>query len=297
MTSTNSLGMPDWSIVYSGLQRAGLAVPETAHPQPVTGGDISAAWRLMTSSGPVFVKTGPASSFDMFSAEAAGLTELAAPGAIRVPDVLAFGVEGEAAFVAIEWLSFGIPARHTQRRFGEQLAKLHQTTMDRFGWHRDNTIGLTPQHNDWIDDWVSFFRDHRLGFQLRLAAENGYTGQLQEQGAQLLKRLPLFFEDYDPAPSLLHGDLWSGNWGSCDGEPVIFDPAVYFGDRETDLAMTRLFGGFGREFYAAYEAAAPLAPGHRERCDLYQLYHVLNHLNLFGSAYLGRAQDLIRNLL
>ena len=134
-------------------------------------------------------------------------------------------------------------------------------------------------------------------YQFRLAAENGFTGQLQEQGAQLLKRLPVFFQDHDPAPSLLHGDLWGGNWGSCDGEPVIFDPAVYYGDRESDLAMTRLFGGFGRAFYEAYEASAPLASGHRERCDLYQLYHILNHLNLFGSAYVGRAQDLIRNLL
>ena len=244
-----------------------------------------------------FRKTGPASSADRFAAEAEGLVELAKPGVIRVPEVLGHGIEGDQAFIEIEWLELSPPPPRVQSRFGEQLAELHQTTASRFGWHRDNTIGLTPQHNDRTDDWVSFFRDHRLGFQLQLAAENGYTGQLQEQGAQLLKRLPLFFANHDPAPSLLHGDLWGGNWGSCDGEPVIFDPAVYFGDRETDLAMTRLFGGFGREFYAAYEAAAPLAPGHRERCDLYQLYHVLNHLNLFGSAYLGRAQDLIRNLL
>ena len=189
------------------------------------------------------------------------------------------------------------PAKNTERRLGEQLAQLHRTTKDRFGWHRDNTIGLTPQHNDWSDDWVAFYREHRLGFQLRLAAEHGFTGQLQEKGAQLLKRLPVYFDDHRPRPSLLHGDLWGGNWASCDGEPVIFDPAVYYGDPETDLAMTRLFGGFGTAFYEAYEANAPLADGHRERCDLYQLYHVLNHLNLFGSAYLGRAQDLIRKLL
>ena len=112
-----------------------------------------------------------------------------------------------------------------------------------------------------------------------------------------MKRLPVFFEAYSPEASLLHGDLWGGNWACCDGEPVIFDPAVYYGDRETDLAMTRLFGGFGRAFYDAYESAWPLAPGHRERNDLYQLYHVLNHLNLFGSGYLGRAQDLIQRLL
>ena len=112
-----------------------------------------------------------------------------------------------------------------------------------------------------------------------------------------MKRLPVWFRDYEPESSLLHGDLWGGNWACCDGEPVIFDPAVYYGDRETDLAMTRLFGGFGRAFYEAYESAWPLAPGHRERNDLYQLYHVLNHLNLFGSSYLGRAQDLMQRLL
>ena len=112
-----------------------------------------------------------------------------------------------------------------------------------------------------------------------------------------MDRLPALFAGYLPEPSLLHGDLWGGNWACCNGEPVIFDPAVYYGDRESDLAMTRLFGGFGAAFYEAYEASAPLAPGHRARCDLYQLYHVLNHLNLFGSSYLGRAQELLTKLL
>jgi len=244
-----------------------------------------------------FRKNGPASSADRFAAEAEGLAELAKPGVIRVPKVLDHGIDGDQAFIEIEWLDLSPPTSLVEAQFGEQLAKLHQTTADRYGWHRDNTIGLTPQHNDWSDDWVSFFREHRLGFQFRLAAENGFAGQLQEQAALLLKRLPVFFENHDPPPALLHGDLWGGNWSSCGGEPVIFDPAVYYGDRESDLAMTKLFGGFGSAFYEAYEASAPLSPGHRERCDLYQLYHVLNHLNLFGSAYLGRAQHLIHNLL
>ena len=289
--------MPNWSAVHSQLQRAGATVDESVPSQPVGGGDISAAWRVATTAGHIFVKTGPASSFDMFSADAAGLAELASPGAIRVPAVIAFGVEADTAFVATEWISFDKPAKRTQSRLGEQLAVLHQTTMDRHGWHRDNTIGLTPQHNDWSDDWVSFFREHRLGFQLWLAAQNGFTGRLQEQGAQLLKRLPVFFQDYDPAPSLLHGDLWGGNWGSCDGEPVIFDPATYYGDRETDLAMTRLFGGFSNEFYSAYESAWPLDEGAGTRAMLYNLYHVLNHLNLFGGGYGAQAQAMIDRLL
>ena len=289
--------MPDWSSIIEALGESGIAVGERPAPRAVAGGDISAAWRLETQAGPLFLKTGPASSGDMFVAEAEGLAELAAPGVIRIPAVRACGIDGDTAFVALEWLDFERPTRDAECRLGEQLARLHETTRDRFGWHRDNTIGLTPQHNDWSDDWVTFFRERRLGYQLRLAAERGYTGDFQEQGARLMKRLPLYFEGYDPLPSLLHGDLWGGNWACCDGIPVVFDPAVYYGDRESDLAMTRLFGGFGAGFYEAYEQHTPLAPGHRERCDLYQLYHVLNHVNLFGSAYVGRAQQLLRRLL
>lgn len=289
--------MPDWSSIAEALRAAGVSVVGAPAARPVGGGDISAAWQLETGDRPVFLKTGPASSFDMFAAEAEGLAELATPGVIRVPGVIACDIEADTAFVALEWLDFERPTRDTEWRLGEQLAALHGVTRDRFGWHRDNTIGLTPQHNEWADDWVDFFRHQRLGFQLRLAADNGFTGSLQERGARLMKRLPVYFDGYTPAASLLHGDLWGGNWASCGGEPVIFDPAVYFGDRESDLAMTRLFGGFGAAFYDAYEANAPLAAGHRERSDLYQLYHVLNHLNLFGSAYLGRAGQLISNLL
>ena len=289
--------MPDWAAINDVLAAAGLDVSDAPTAQPVSGGDISAAWRLDAGDRSLFIKTGPISSQDMFTAEAEGLDALAATGTLRVPEVIASGTAGDTAFVALEWLAFGRPSRGTERRLGEQLAALHRSTADRYGWHRDNTIGLTLQHNPWSDDWVEFFREHRLGFQLRLAADNGFRGTVQEQGTRLLKRLPVFFEGYSPAPSLLHGDLWGGNWASCDGEPVIFDPAVYYGDRETDLAMTRLFGGFGPDFYAAYEANAPLAKGHRERCHLYQLYHILNHLNLFGSGYLGRAEDLMQRLL
>jgi len=180
---------------------------------------------------------------------------------------------------------------------GKQLAKQHRFCAEQFGWSRDNTIGSTPQHNSWSDDWVSFFAERRLGFQLELAAQNGFAGDLQSQGRQLIDNLGYFFSDYWPEASLLHGDLWGGNWASSNGRPVIFDPAVYYGDRESDIAMTRLFGGFGREFYAAYEEAWPTTSGSEKRTRLYQLYHVLNHLNLFGASYLGRAQDVIRNLL
>jgi len=289
--------VPDWSSIARHLSNAGIPVNRVAKPRPIGGGDISAAWRFETANRDVFLKTGPVSSTDMFAAEAEGLAEIAKSNTVRVPEALAVGQTADAAFLALEWLSFERADRHIEAQLGERLAMMHRTVEDRFGWYRDNTIGATPQHNDRSGDWVTFFREQRLGFQLRLAAENGFAGDLQEKGARLLKRLPVFFDDYTALPSLLHGDLWGGNWSCTGGEPVIFDPAVYYGDRETDLAMTKLFGGFGAPFYEAYQAAWPLQAGSRERQDLYQLYHVLNHLNLFGSGYLGRALALMAALL
>jgi len=243
-----------------------------------------------------FVKTGPATTLDMFEAEADGLRELAAAKVIRVPEVYETGLDNGQAFIAMEKLQLQRATGDVERRFGEQLAALHRCSGEQFGWRRDNTIGPTPQINTRSEDWVSFFREHRLEYQLRLAGNNGYDGELQDRGATLCESLPQFFESYQPVASLLHGDLWGGNWGAADGEPAIFDPAVYYGDRESDIAMTRLFGGFGKGFYEAYATAWPMSPGYEQRCDLYQLYHVLNHLNLFGSSYLGQALSLLRRL-
>ncbi len=286
----------DWSSIFEQLRDAGIPVRDGTTARPVGGGDISAAWQLETRDGDIFLKTGSASSFDMFAAEAEGLAELDAANAVRVPEVLAEGQHAGDAFLALEWLPLEQPGTNSERLLGEQLATMHRSVKDQFGWHRDNTIGLTPQLNNWSGDWLQFFTEFRLGYQLQLAAENGFSGELQKEGARVLRRLPTLFDEYSPVASLLHGDLWGGNWSSCKGAPVIFDPAVYFGDRETDLAMTHLFGGFGAAFYDAYEAAWPLAPGNRERMQLYQLYHVLNHLNLFGGAYLGRAIALMQKL-
>lgn len=244
-----------------------------------------------------FIKTGPASALDMFEAEAEGLREIEATATVRVPEVYRVGVEDGQAFIEMERLKIGRCTDAIDRMLGERLAAMHRHTAERHGWHRDNTIGLTPQRNPWDGDWVGFFREHRLEFQLDLAAYGGYRGELQDLGRTLAANLDTFFDGYEPAPSLLHGDLWSGNHAAMDGEPVIFDPAVYYGDRESDLAMTRLFGGYGRGFYSAYEAAWPLEPGHEARNDLYQLYHVLNHLNLFGSGYLGQSLTLLRGLV
>ena len=234
----------------------------------------------------------------MLEAEAVGLEELRRAAAVRVPRVLGVGSHGSQSWLALEWIELGARTGPAEAMLGELLASQHRCTAPEFGWYRNNTIGSTAQLNDWMGGWVEFFRERRLGYQLELAAMKGHDGRLLRRGEELLERMGGFFTTYRPVPSLLHGDLWGGNWGvEAGGNPVIFDPAVYYGDREADLAMTRLFGGFGARFYAAYEASWPLDAGSRIRTDLYNLYHVLNHLNLFGSGYSGQALALLERLL
>ena len=285
--------MPHWPAIAAQLRDAGLETDESMTPQPVGGGDISAAWSVDTQAGRVFIKTGRVSASEMFAAEAAGLEELAGADAVRVPRVLCVGASDSDAYVVLEWLSLRSTDAASDRLLGQRLAAMHQATAEKHGWQRDNTIGSTPQINRRTDDWAFFYRDCRIRYQLELAAKNGFGSRLQRRGEELLAFLPALFAGHTPRPSLLHGDLWGGNYSVADAEPVIFDPAVYYGDRETDLAMTRLFGGFGGEFYKAYQDAWPLPEGHERRVAVYQLYHVLNHLNLFGGGYLAHAEALI----
>lgn len=281
--------------------RLGETLGGSFEPHPsmrVHGGCINDSFRWESSNGPVFVKIASDADLPMLEAEADGLRELDGANSVRVPTVLASGTAGNGAFLALEWVQISRASGEEQALLGTQLAHQHRVLATRFGWRRDNTIGSTEQINTWTEDWLPFFREHRLRFQLELAERNGYGGRLQESGGRLLEHLDVLLGDHRPAPSLLHGDLWGGNMGADpSGAPVIFDPAVYFGDRETDLAMTRLFGGFRREFYEAYEKAWPLPASAARRVDLYNLYHVLNHLNLFGSGYLSQAQTLIDTLL
>ncbi len=264
----------------------------------VGGGNINSAYRLQTNNIDWFIKLNRADLVAMFVAEAAGLSELADIGAVRVPKVICFGEYQQHAYLVLEFIELGSLISRSASLFGQQLAALHQSPQAYFGWSIDNTIGSTPQHNARHEDWVSFWRQQRLGKQLQFAAANGYGGSLQTQGEKLLERIGDFFSDYRPHPSLLHGDLWGGNAAADkQGQPIIFDPACYYGDRETDLAMTELFGGFSRDFYTAYQAEYPLDSGYNTRKTLYNLYHILNHLNLFGSSYLNQANSMIGQLL
>jgi fructosamine-3-kinase len=261
----------------------------------VGGGDINACYRLSDTRRSFFVKFNAAARLDMFEAEAAALHAIRATQTVRAPCPVAVGIRAGQAFLVLDYLDL---RRHgNAAQLGQQLAALHRTTQAGFGWSRDNTLGSTPQANPATASWVEFLREHRLGAQLRRAAANGYSGALQAEGEKLLARLDAFFDAYRPQPSLLHGDLWGGNHAYlADGSPVVFDPATYYGDRECDLAMSELFGGFAPAFHAAYRDAWPLDPGYAQRKHLYNLYHLLNHANLFGGGYPAQALATMRRL-
>jgi protein-ribulosamine 3-kinase len=262
----------------------------------VGGGCINQAMRVKYGEDAYFVKLTAARKLSMFEAEVLGLQELIGSNTLRIPEPVCWGDDGESAYLVMEYLELG--GQGDSAVLGEALAAMHRVTRQQFGWVRDNTIGSTLQVNTCHHDWVAFWREHRLQFQLELAVRNGHGGRLQSQGEQLLVAFPCLFDSYSPQASLLHGDLWSGNYAfTRGGEAAIFDPAVYYGDREADLAMTELFGGFGGNFYAAYDNAWPLDSGYRTRKTLYNLYHILNHLNMFGGGYLSQAQGMIDSLL
>ena len=266
--------------------------------QRVAGGAGQGCYRWPAGGGSIFVKVAARAADAAFEAEVVGLTELARAGALRVPRVLASGGADATAYLALEWIEAHPPTDESERRLGEGLAAQHAVQTSRYGFPRDNTIGPTPQANGWSNDWLEFFRERRLRPQLALAARRGFTALLAQHGERLIEALPALLAGHAPAASLLHGDLWGGNWlAAAGGEPVVFDPAVYYGDCEADLAMTQLFGGFGPSFYRAYQSVRPPAPGAQIRSQLYNLYHVINHANLFGRGYAQQARAMIEQLL
>ena len=265
--------------------------------QPIGGGCINQAVKVGDTQRAFFVKTNRADRFAMFEAECDGLKEMYESQTIRVPRPICSGVAAGSAYVVMEYLPLGgRTSTMAWQRMGERLAAMHRVMSDRgFGWHRDNTIGATPQQNQWTADWVGFWRDRRLGPQFELAHSNG--GRFPRRD-ELMNAIPRLLEGHSPAPALLHGDLWSGNAAiTTDGEPVILDPATYYGDPETDIAMTELFGRFPAAFYDAYNAANPLASGYAQRKIFYNLYHIINHFNLFGGSYQSQANRMIDQVL
>lgn len=296
--------MINWKKISDSIREASLTDFTLGQTSPVAGGCTNQAWCLegtaqvsaITNNVRYFVKLSSADKAGMFAAECDGLAALAATQTIRVPRVITQGLTEQYAFIVLEYFDLCRHGNHAL--LASQLAKLHHVQSTQFGWIHDNTLSLNQQHNTHSADWVCFWREQRLGYQLELAASLGYRGKIQELGRSVMDALPDLFSGYKPAPSLLHGDLWGGNYAFlADGTPILFDPAPYYGDREADIAMTELFGGFSPEFYTAYHVAYPLEPGYPQRKVLYNLYHILNHCNLFGSSYLNQAESMMRNLL
>lgn len=286
----------DWQVVQQLLiDKTGLKLGQL-EATPVSGGDINRAWCLSDGEHQFFIKTNSPDCLPMFEAEMLGLDALHCSDSIRAPQAIGCGVAGAQAFIAMEYLD--LSGRPDQAVFARQLAAMHQDRQHQFGFAIDNTIGSTPQINSFCADWISFWQQHRLGYQLSLAKSNGYGNQLYDIGMRLNERIGHFFHDYRPLASLLHGDLWNGNWAADKtGNPVIYDPACYYGDHQADLAMMELFGGPGQRFFAAYNEVFPIEAGYSERRDLYNLYHILNHANLFGGSYVSQAQRMIASLL
>ncbi len=274
---------------------------DSAHA--VAGGDIHQAYQLNTSSGNLFLKLNQAASLPLFETEAHNLNAIADSNTILCPKVLGFGLYHDHAWLVMQHLKLSSQGDDYQR--GRDLALMHQQTnplannnTQPFGWFEDNYIGHTLQQNRWHSDWISFYAEQRLRPQLELAQLRGASRSLYDSGMQLIDKLPFWFQSYQPEASLLHGDLWGGNSAFTDmGDAVIYDPASYYGDRETDLAMSELFGGFSSHFYDGYNAAFPLDAGYSKRKPLYNLYHILNHFNLFGGHYQQQAERIIQQLL
>jgi protein-ribulosamine 3-kinase len=263
----------------------------------VGGGSINRCYQVCGKQERYFVKTNLASEIDNLRAESRGLGLLSGNKYLLVPEPITVGEMDGLALLVLPYLDLVSLSEDGARLLGRGLAEQHRIENTVFGLEQDNYIGLTRQENRFEKDWIRFLRERRLAPQFAKAKSNGCDPSLVETGERLLLALPAFFEGYQPRPSLLHGDLWAGNAAEAGGRPTIFDPAVYFGDRETDIAMTELFGRFPETFYDVYQEAWPMDPGYENRKQLYNLYHVLNHFNLFGGGYAAQAERMTRTLL
>ncbi len=264
------------------------------HATTVAGGDIAQAYRVHCGADDYFVKTQKPQYLAMFQAEAAALAQLRE----FAPRAICSGIAGDAAYLAMEYCELSHSGN--EESLGDTIANLHRTTNTegRFGWEEDNFIGLTAQRNTWSDSWADFFWRHRLAPQLQFAYAKGFKKPLAKFENALAEAAKGLLRSHRPSAALLHGDLWSGNKAFLpDGRAIIFDPAAYYGDPETDIAMTELFGGFGPRFYDSYYRHHPRQSGYDKRKALYNLYHLLNHLSLFGSGYLGQCERYILSII
>ncbi|OKH28513.1 fructosamine kinase family protein [Chroogloeocystis siderophila] len=290
----------NWSEIAQHISKVTKKAFTVNRTRAIGGGCINQGYAISSETETYFVKLNSPSQVAMFEAEALGLQQILATATIRVPQPICWGTVANSCYLVLEWIELGRGNNSAWKEMGRKLAFMHKfdtmssTNQAAFGWERNNTIGSTPQVNDWTTDWAEFFAKHRLGYQLKLANRRG--GHFPQQQA-LLAAIPDLLA-HQPQPSLVHGDLWGGN-AACTttGEPVIFDPATYIGDREVDLAMTELFGGFPAAFYQGYNAIFPLDRGYETRKIIYNLYHILNHYNLFGGSYGAQANRTIAQIL
>ena len=300
-----------WTEIASHISQVTGETFEITQRRSVSGGCINQGYAVKGTRITYFVKLNQASQVQMFEAEALGLKQMLETQTIRVPKPICVGTAADFSYIVLEWLELG-GSNSTQswKEMGRQLAVMHQATPPQpstppnpslvrggqwgFGWDINNTIGSTPQINTWTSDWAEFFAEYRLGYQFQLARRRG--GQFPQQ-ERLLAAIPKLL-DHQPQPALVHGDLWGGNAAvTTSGEPVILDPATYVGDREVDIAMTELFGGFPTAFYRGYNEEWSLDEGYKTRKTLYNLYHILNHFNLFGGGYASQANRMIEQIL
>jgi fructosamine-3-kinase len=274
-------------------KRFAVAV-EISSTRPVSGGSINEAFQIKTNFGSYFLKYNNASRFpQMFEKEAKGLSLLRSAGEIYIPEVIYHAETGRDAFLLLEFIDSANQIEIFWEDFGKRLAKLHNHKGDRFGLDHDNYMGSLHQFNNFHDNWIEFFIHERLERQIKLARENGAIGRNDVSAFErLYKRLDEIFPE--TLPSLIHGDLWSGNFiVNGKGAACLIDPAVYYGHPEIDIAMSRLFGGFDIRFYESYIEYNPLEKGWEKRLDIYNLYPLMVHVNLFGGSYLGSVQEII----
>lgn len=305
-----------WSEIINSINKNTTSKFELINHKSIGGGCINQAYQLIGKDKSYFVKLNSASQVEMFKAEAIALEEMYNTKTIIVPKPICYGMSGNNSYLVLEYLNLGRGNNQSWVVMGQKLALLHQfqcppapnfqgekipnlgdlgaNSEYRFGWHRNNTIGSTPQINDYCNNWADFFAEKRIGYQLKLGNRRGGNFTNYQE---ITEKVRQSLANHYPSPSLVHGDLWSGNVGFInEGEGTIFDPACYYGDREVDIAMTELFGGFPSAFYEGYNQQWPLDDGYKYRKNIYNLYHILNHFNLFGGSYESQAKKMIQQI-